>query len=866
WKRVLSGNQVNVKWFGAKGDGTDDTLFLRDCATYCRANSIGAILKRKMYFPEGTYLTGTIDITGIFAIGGADFSSVLIRSKPGEDIFYWKCPGESGYVAPQDITIENLYLKLDRTDANGRTKNGRVRIGFGGERIANAGICLPGYIGHNFNNVNILKSGDPGPRHGDCGIFYSGPAYKVNFGAKTEIRDLDYGIVVGLSELFTKPNAARTVTANAATNTFTLTSNPPDTNPLTNGARVVLMFSLKDGDAISGIVGGKRYYVVNSTTINTTDSTFQLSKTQGGAVIDFSVTGEPTITVVPAGQEIIPRIINGFRDAVTTGANTGDTFLCDNKFELNEQVALIFNQNERKFIDATTNKEVILPRRRYYVVNPDNPAFFSTDGHNFQLSETSGGTPISFKVTDSPAPALTTAEATADPGNPGPLPIETYVIPAGANSIEYACDEWAAEQLITAATRRVGFSVPNLAQSVFNTFGCQSWRVSARILAYQSTTRYEPRSVEFSELYTEGAFDTKYMAKREFAILEGTQIRVANGPKCQYGEVTTNNTYITINTNYSEYGMMEVDDGNKIIITGSANTIRAGVQSKEKFIDDLGVNNRIQFIKSYNGLDATKEISYLSRYSVNQPLGGYWPDHIFNGLPDAPYQSKNVFFHQATNQLFYNNPAIVYKNDPDLDVNGYVSIATPAQLAIRNPLGSISNTFSIGRFFPKARWILYAKVKSPDTPKEVTIAFQRLDSPGSFGASRKYNVETSWQIISVVVDHADAPADMTGQIYVSVTTGGLDLAYFVVVPDTMANQKTGTFTASGNGTNNLFTIAHGIDIESTKVPSYFQVTAASAGAKNIGYVEATSSALNVYYDTPPPSGTNNITLIWAAKE
>lgn len=850
WKRIFSG-PVNVKWFGAKGDGNDDTAALRACANFCRATSTSDVLKRKMYFPEGTYLTGTIDITGIFAIGGADFSSVLIRSKAGEDIFYWKCPGEAGYIAPLDITIENLYLKLDRTDANGRTKNGRLRIGFGGERIANAGICLPGYIGHNFNNINILKSGDAGPRHGDCGIFYSGPAYKVNFGAKTEIRDLDYGVVVGLSELFTKQDAGtKEVIANPTTNVFSMTGS---NNPPADNTRVVLMFSLKNTDTINGIKSGNRYYVINSDD-ESDPKTFQLSGSLNGTAIDFSISGTPGITVVAAGKEMIPRIISGFN---------GNTFLCDNRFDLNEQVALIFNENERKFAVSATGNPVILPRKRYYVVNPDNPAI---GGHNFQLAETSGGAAISFSVFDNPAPALTPEEIADDPGNPGPLPIETYVIPAGADSIEYACDEWAAEQLITAATRRAGFSVPNLAQSVFNTFGCQSWRVSARILAYQSTTRFEPRSVEFSELYTEGAFDTKYMAQREYARLEGTQIRVANGPKCQSGEAT-DNIYITVNTNYSDFGMMEVDDGNKIIITGSGNTIRAGAQGKENFIEDRGVNNKVLFIKSYNGLDAPGEISYLSRYSVNKPLGGFWPDHVLNGAANAPFQSENVLFHQAVNQLFYNNPAIVYKTDPALDVNGYVSIATPTQLAIRNPLGSVSNAFSIGRFFPKSRWILYAKVRSTDVEKTVTIAFQRLDSPGSFGASRTdQKVNTAWQFISVVVDHSSAPDGMTGQIYVTPSSGGLDLAYFAVVPDIMFSPKTGTYatTVSGNPATAI-TIPHGLaEVAPTAIPSYFQVTAASAGAKNISYVEPTSTSLIVHYDSPIAVGTN-VTLTWSAK-
>ena len=731
WKRIIT-DTINVKWFGAYGNDTDDdTAAINACADFCRVTAVSpdTQMRKNMYFPEGMYYTGKIDITGIYHVAGANMNTRL-RGKPGEDILYWKSQTETGFVDALDIQIRNFQLKLNRT-ADARTTNGRTRIGLGGERVGNAAICLPGQVGgdkrntgHYFDNLSIQRSGADVDGFGDCGIFYAGPAYRINFGSIVEIRGLDYGIVVGTSEL---------------------------------------------------------------------------------------VAGMKPLEVRPAIE-----------------TDSTDTFNCVNTgriFDNGDQVALIFDPGNGAVTGLT-------PRTRYYIVS-------ATDS-SVKLASTSGGTALSF--------------ATANP--------QLFLVPAGTDCIEYACDEWAAEHLITALSRRVGLSVPNLAQSVFNTFGCQSYKVAARIMAFPSAIRYEPRSVEFSEMYTEGPLNSATV-NQEYALIEGTQIRIGNGPKCQNGGTGRNN-FITINANYSDFGLIEVDDGNSVFVNGDGNTIRAGVQSKENFIKDFGVNNSILFIKSFNGLDAPRDITYLAKYTVNKPLGGYWPDHVLQGTPEIPFQSENVLFHLAVNQLFYNNPPVTYKTDAALDVNAYVSIATPAQLAIRNPLGSVSNTFSIHRFFPKSRWILYAKVKSPDTAKSVTIAFQRLDMTGSFSASRTIpNVGTSWQTISLVVDHSGAPDATTGQIYVTPASGGLDLAYFVVVPATMQSLRTGSFTATGNSTATTFTIPHGIT-GLAAAPSFFQVNAASADAKGISYVTADSTGIIVHYDTAPATGAN-LVFTWAAR-
>ncbi len=76
-------------------------------------------------------------------------------------------------------------------------------------------------------------------------------------------------------------------------------------------------------------------------------------------------------------------------------------------------------------------------------------------------------------------------------------------------------------------------------------------------------------------------------------------------------------------------------------------------------------------------------------------------------------------------------------------------------------------------------------------------------------------------------------------------------------------ESTGTLTYSGNGSNTTRSIAHGL----AKTPSYWHVERASVDAGNAGikYVIADETNLNVFYNTAPISGTNNVTLKWKAE-
>lgn len=69
YRRVLPNNYINVKWFGAKGDGsTDDTAAAQDAAK----------INKNIYFPEGTYLINVI-LEKKIILSGAGTSKTCLK-------------------------------------------------------------------------------------------------------------------------------------------------------------------------------------------------------------------------------------------------------------------------------------------------------------------------------------------------------------------------------------------------------------------------------------------------------------------------------------------------------------------------------------------------------------------------------------------------------------------------------------------------------------------------------------------------------------------------------------------------------------------------------------------------------------------
>lgn len=74
-------------------------------------------------------------------------------------------------------------------------------------------------------------------------------------------------------------------------------------------------------------------------------------------------------------------------------------------------------------------------------------------------------------------------------------------------------------------------------------------------------------------------------------------------------------------------------------------------------------------------------------------------------------------------------------------------------------------------------------------------------------------------------------------------------------------ENIGIATFSGDGSQTVFTIAHGL----AGTPKSWRVEAGSSDAKGDKYVTADATNLTVTFATAPPAGTNNVVLVWSAE-
>lgn len=74
-------------------------------------------------------------------------------------------------------------------------------------------------------------------------------------------------------------------------------------------------------------------------------------------------------------------------------------------------------------------------------------------------------------------------------------------------------------------------------------------------------------------------------------------------------------------------------------------------------------------------------------------------------------------------------------------------------------------------------------------------------------------------------------------------------------------ENSGTAIFSGDGSQTVFTIAHGL----AGTPKSWHVDAASADAMGAKYVTADATNLTVTFATAPPAGTDNVVLVWSAE-
>lgn len=76
------------------------------------------------------------------------------------------------------------------------------------------------------------------------------------------------------------------------------------------------------------------------------------------------------------------------------------------------------------------------------------------------------------------------------------------------------------------------------------------------------------------------------------------------------------------------------------------------------------------------------------------------------------------------------------------------------------------------------------------------------------------------------------------------------------------SSTSGQFTSSGDGSTKQFQISHGLG----EIPATWQIEAVSPDSTQPSHATADSNYITVFYDSPPPSGTNNLVLNWSARE
>lgn len=527
--------------------------------------------------------------------------------------------------------------------------------------------------------------------------------------------------------------------------------------------------------------------------------------------------------------------------AVTSYNPATGVFTMPNSFAANYQMTLIWDNFNGDITGVT-------PRERYYIVNPT--------ATTFQISATASGPPIVFTTTASLPPV--------------------YVFQAGNSSVEFACDEWASLHLVT-RNNKCGFSVPNLQQSHFGTFGCQSTRVAARILSYRSVTRYQANAVTFKEIYTEGPQDAVAMDGKEYMRFEGeylvvqTPLRVYNkarvniyANKCNFNGFTFNSADPVVNVY-----------GNNNILTNVGAYIKTGAARQ---LVNFGTGNKVYFSKSPAGTDNARYQTLLANTAYARDLGGFFPDYLLNGNPNSPYLSENVLFHPAISASYKGTSAssITFHYDDLLlqGVNGYarmpVGASGPYQMLIANPLGTTTNTFNFGEFVPKSRFRLYAMLRSVGAAQNITIGCQ--PTAGGTGApsfSKSVSVGTTWTVISLECDYTASTAALL-QFYVQSATGGIDLAYFVLVPYkeenlAVANNFGGgvTDTVGAGSPDGVVTAGIGSTYRQNNGGASTTLWSKSSGTGNTGWIpqiSGISGSLVLDFPSVPASDSAELTI------
>ena len=114
WVRQYSGT-VNIKWFGAKGDGiTDDTNAIQTAIDYAKVNGL------KLIAPTGVYITGAISVsnnTSSWSIHGEGVDATMFIHKDGNGTMFAGNNNAYGFTM-SDFSIDCKYSLYNHASAN----------------------------------------------------------------------------------------------------------------------------------------------------------------------------------------------------------------------------------------------------------------------------------------------------------------------------------------------------------------------------------------------------------------------------------------------------------------------------------------------------------------------------------------------------------------------------------------------------------------------------------------------------------------------------------------------------------------------------------------------------------------------------
>lgn len=229
-QRVFNENEergVNVKWFGAKGDGvTDDAKAIQDCFRYASENN------KAVYFPPGRFLVNTpIVYDGRFSIIGSGTTTVI---KCGSDMDYLFVVDKSNDNLNPDINL--IVGSIESINFNG---NDLADYAFYAKKGKAVNLNQVNSTGAKLSNMRLGSLDNPDEKCWEWNIS------NIHLNGRSGDFRPNYGIDIGnnfvdssISDVVVT-NAKKTL-FNCYGNTLTISDIHPYTTPISNSCECLV--------------------------------------------------------------------------------------------------------------------------------------------------------------------------------------------------------------------------------------------------------------------------------------------------------------------------------------------------------------------------------------------------------------------------------------------------------------------------------------------------------------------------------------------------------------------------------------------------------------------------------------------------